>query len=34
MSANDQVFYITPQSILYSGKNFNDLDKKLQKIFL
>ena len=34
MSANDKVSYIAPQSILYSGKKFKDLDKKLQRIFL
>ena len=34
MSASDKVSYIAPQSILYSGKKFKDLDKKLQKIFL
>ncbi|NEQ39847.1 MAG: DUF262 domain-containing protein [Okeania sp. SIO3I5] len=34
MSANSKVSYIAPQSILYSGKKFKDLDKKLQKIFL
>ena len=34
MIASSKVDYIAPQSILYSGKKFNDLDKKLQKIFL
>ncbi|NET44578.1 DUF262 domain-containing protein [Okeania sp. SIO2B3] len=34
MNANDKVSYIAPQSILYSGKKFKELDKKLQKIFL